>query len=141
VIVQLAMLAVGLLALAIILYQMRRHLPEAGESEFDRALTSKPPAEQETDQLDPIRWALRGAQDSFATFQGRLVPMLVEIAEMREAARPTIAANADRRAALDSLRAQAAELVASARESRHDFRRRGVSLQVIERLVDLLEQT
>lgn len=138
---QVALTALGMIALAIILRRLARRLPSPPASQFDLALTREPEPEADLDEITSLQLAFAGAREMPDYLQGRLRPLLRDTAAQRLRERLGIELDQEPERAAAVLGAQAAAFlqVGSARPQRDRRRQAGLSIQTLEAIVSALE--
>lgn len=131
--------AVGLVALGILLRQLGRRLPRKRASPFEAALWRPTEPGPELEEFDSIRRTVDGARFSAFDAHFTLRPLLRELAASRLWVRRGIKLDAQPEQAADLLGPEAFTFLRERRPPPSNYRRPVMSLQAIGRIVETLE--
>jgi hypothetical protein len=139
---RLALIAVGGLALLLILRYLRRLWPAPGPSAFELALSREPESEGDLDDVTALQLAFASARAMPGYLQGRLQLLLRSTAAMRLRERRAIDPERQPEAAAAVLGETAAAFLlprAQGRDRKPRGEDRGMSLPALEAIVRALE--
>lgn len=131
--------AVGLVALGILLRQLGRRLPRQRASSFEAALRRPREPRPEVEEFDSIRRTVDGARFSAFDAHFTLRPLLRELAASRLWVRRGIKLDAQPEQASELLGSEAFAFLRERRPPPPNYRRPVTSLQAIGRIVETLE--
>jgi hypothetical protein len=139
IITQLAIIAVGLMALAMLLLRLGRRVGRRSGSPFEAALVPGKESMPVFDEFESIRRTVDGARYSAFDVHFMLRPLLRELATSRLRVRRGIELDAQPESASEVLGSEAFALLREGRPAPLNYRRPAMSLQEIERIVKVLE--
>jgi hypothetical protein len=139
VVAQLAIIAVALVALAILMRRLGRLVPRRSASRFEAALAPAKERMPVFDEFASIQRIVDGARFSSFDLHYGLRPLLRELAATRLRVRRGIELDAEPGPASELLGAEAFALLREGRPPPSNYRRPGMRLQAIERIVKVLE--
>jgi hypothetical protein len=139
IIAQLAIIAVGVLALATLMRRLGRLVPRRSASPFAAALAPGKEPMPVLDEFASIQRIVDGARFSAFDVHYGLRPLLRELAASRLRVRRGIELDAEPGPASEVLGAEAFALLREGHPAPSNYRRPGMSLHAIERIVKVLE--
>jgi len=139
VITQLAIIAVGVTALAILLRRLGRRVRPRSGSPFEAALAPRKESLPELDEFESIRRTVDAARYAALDVHFMLRPLLRELAESRLRALRGFELDAQPELASGALGPEALAFLREGRPARLNYRRPAMSLREIERIVKVLE--
>jgi hypothetical protein len=139
IIAQVAMIAVGVMALAMLLRRLGRRVGRPSSSPFEAALAPGKESMPVFDEFESIRRTVDGARYSAFDVHFMLRPLLRELAASRLRARRAIELDAQPESASEVLGPEAYALLREGRPAPMNYRRPVMSLREIERIVKVLE--
>jgi hypothetical protein len=139
IITQLAIIAVGVMALAILLRRLGRRVHRRSGSPFEAALAQGNESMPVFDEFESIRRSVDGARYSAFDVHFMLRPLLRELAASRLRVRRGLELDAQPGAASEVLGSEAFAFLREGRPAPLNYRRPAMSLHEIERIVKVLE--
>jgi hypothetical protein len=136
---RLVAVAVGLVALIILLRQVAGRLPRQRNSPFEAAVRRSADLKPEVEEFDSIRRTVDGARFSAFDAHFTLRPLLRDLAASRLWVRRGIKLDAQPEAASDLLGSEAFAFLRERRPPPSNYRRPVMSVPAIDRIVKTLE--
>jgi hypothetical protein len=131
--------AVGLIALVVLLRQVAGRLPRQRDSPFEAAVRRRRDLTPEVEEFDSIRRTVDGARFSAFDAHFTLRPLLRDLAASRLWVRRGIKLDAQPEAASDLLGSEAFAFLRERRPPPSNYRRPVMSVPAIDRIVKTLE--
>ncbi|HVS05897.1 MAG TPA: hypothetical protein VHK65_07000 [Candidatus Dormibacteraeota bacterium] len=139
IITQLAIMAVGMTALALLVRRLGRRIRRRSGSPFEAALAPRKESRPELDEFESIRRTVDAARYAALDVHFMLRPLLHELAASRLRVRRGFELDAQPELASGVLGSEAFAFLREGRPARVNYRRPAMSLREIERIVKVLE--